>query len=360
MQHHIRSLWIVLAAAALATAMGCDREEEPSPEDAEVVEEADQELSEEERLAELQERANAVFEPIPQEVDDVDWDKVELGRALFHDKGLSADETVSCATCHAIEEGGDDGLRVSIGIHDQEGPINSPTVLNSRYHFVQFWDGREETLEDQAKGPIEDPLEMGNDLATALEYLEGSEVYREAFTDLYEEGITEDTLAHAIAEFERTLITPDAPFDDFLRGDKEAMDEDAIAGLEAFMDVGCTSCHGGKILSTDSFQKMGLVNDTYFEDRGTEITDADLGRYNVTGDESDKHYFKVPTLRNVALTGPYYHDGMVDTLEEAVETMAYYQLGRELDEETVDQMVAFMHSLTGEIPEVSTDPMPEL
>lgn len=332
---------------------GCDSDDAPEDE----VDQVEQE--EEVTVADLMERANSLFEPIPQEIDDVNEDKVELGRALFHDKDLSADGTVSCATCHVIEEGGGDGHPTSIGIDDQDVGIHSPTVLNSRYYFKQFWDGREDTLEAQASGPVEDPKEMAGSWDDVVEYVSNDEIYSELFEELYDDGATEETATHAIAEFERTLVTPDAPFDDFLRGDEEALDEQQLAGLEAFMDTGCATCHSGKIFSDDRFQKMGAVHD-YFEDRGGEITDADLGRYNVTGDEADKHHFKVPTLRNVELTGPYFHDGQVETLEAAVDKMAYYQLGRELDDETIDNMVAFMKSLTGEIPDVSTDPRPQL
>jgi cytochrome c peroxidase len=343
----------VLGAAAVLT--GCDTGEGDVEES---VTTAQQELhSEKVSVEELMARANRMFKPIPESVTDVDDQKVELGRALYHDKGLSADGTVSCATCHVISEGGGDNLPTSTGIKDQVGPIHSPTVLNARYHFVQFWDGRAATLEEQALGPVEDPLEMGNQWDDVVGYLAGEPHYADAFEELYGGEITKENAAHAIAEFERTLITPNAPFDQFLRGDENALNEQELAGLQAFMENGCTACHGGKILSSEGYQKLGLVHD-YFEDRGTELTDADLGRYNVTGEESDKHFFKVPTLRNVELTHPYYHDGQVETLEEAIWSMGWHQLGRDLDEETVDDIVAFLLTLTGEIPDVSTDPVP--
>ena len=355
MKYRVLAFVVALSAAFIVIA-GCDSEDGP----ADDIDESEQAVEEEPMtVGELQDRATELFEPIPRQIDDVDDGKVELGRALFHDEDLSADGTVSCHTCHVIDEGGGDNLPTSIGIDDQEGPINSPTVLNARYHHAQFWDGREPTLEDQARGPVEDELEMGNSWDVVVDDLADKEVYVRAFDELYEDGVTEDNAVDAIAEFERTLVTPDAPFDDFLRGDSEALDDRQLAGLEAFIDTGCTTCHGGKILSHDDYQKMGLVHD-YFADRGTEITDADLGRYNVTGDEDDRHFFKVPTLRNVELNHPYFHDGQVETLEEAVDKMAYYQLGTELDEETTGDIVAFLESLTGDIPEVSDEPRPNL
>ena len=353
MRQSIIVICAIVGAAGLV--VGCDtgdRDGEDPTATAEQVQEPAQESVED-----LMARANRLFEPIPESVTDVNDQKVELGRALYHDKGLSADGTVSCATCHVISEGGGDNLPTSTGIKDQVGPIHSPTVLNARYHFVQFWDGRAATLEEQALGPVEDPLEMGNQWEEVVGYLAGEPHYAEAFEELYDGEISKENAAHAIAEFERTLITPNAPFDQFLRGDADALDEQELAGLQAFMDNGCTACHGGKILSSDRYQKLGLVHD-YFEDRGTELTDADLGRYNVTGEESDKHFFKVPTLRNVELTHPYYHDGQVETLEEAVWSMGWHQLGRDLDDATVDDIVAFLHALTGEIPDVSTEPVP--
>lgn len=345
----MNTLAIILGVGLLA---GCSKK---TPEAEGMAEEVKEEVSPEDAL---HARAQALFKPIPDSVE-ADEKTVELGRALFHDPLLSKDGTISCATCHVIADGGVDGTPTSQGIYDQWGPINSPTVLNSGYHFVQFWDGRAADLQEQAAGPVEDPLEMGDDWDNVVEKLKNNETYARIFADLYEDGVTADNATHAIAEFEKTLITPDAPFDLYLKGDKEALNEQERRGLQAFIDTGCIACHSGKILSSPNYQKMGAIHD-YFADRGGEITDADLGRYTVTQDEADKHMFKVPTLRNVELTGPYMHDGKTETLEEAVRMMAWYQLGKELEQNEIDDITAFLKSLTGEIPEVSTDPIPQL
>lgn len=345
----VNTLSIVFSVGLLA---GCSKK---TPEAEPPQEQAAEEASPEDALLT---RAQALFKPIPDEVE-ADEKLVELGRALYHDPLLSGDETISCATCHVIAEGGGDGLPTSKGIDDQWGPINSPTVLNSGYHFVQFWDGRAKDLQEQALGPVENPLEMGEDWDNVVKKLEANETYAKLFAEFYDDGVTADNTAHAIAEFEKTLITPNAPFDLYLKGDKDALNEQERRGLQAFIDTGCIACHSGKILSSPNYQKMGAIHD-YFADRGGELTEADMGRYNVTEEEADKHMFKVPTLRNVALTGPYMHDGKTETLEEAVHIMAWFQLGKELEDEEIADITAFLKTLTGEIPEISTDPTPQL
>ena len=285
--------------------------------------------------------------------------KVALGRRLFHDPILSGDNTLSCASCHSLDTGGAEHKRTSDGIRGQSGPINSPTVLNSSLNFVQFWDGRAATLEEQAAGPMGNPLEMGSSLAAAVTALQAKPVYVQLFAAAYPDGITATNLTHAIAEYERSLITP-APFDRFLGYDgpgnqrvlpaEGAISPRAKRGYETFKSVGCTTCHTGRNVGGSMYQKMGLVRN-YFELRGTPLTEADNGRFNVTHQAGDRHMFKVPTLRNVALTAPYFHDGTQRSLEDAVKIMGQVQLGRELTEAQIGDIVAFLESLTGVLPE---------
>jgi len=226
------------------------------------------------------------------------------------------------------------------------GPINSPTVFNSHFNIAQFWDGRAATLEEQVNGPVENPLEMGATWADVIARLQAVPAYVTAFQDAYGEEITKENTAHAIAEYERTLLTP-SRFDRFGAGDVAALTTEERAGLQIFMTIGCTSCHAGPLLGGQSFEKMGSVRD-YFNHRIGELTNADLGRFNFTQLPADKHKFKVPTLRNVALTAPYFHDGYAKTLEDAVKLMANHQLGRTLSNADTAQIVAFLNSLTGE------------
>ncbi|MDQ3035374.1 MAG: cytochrome-c peroxidase [Myxococcota bacterium] len=276
--------------------------------------------------------------------------KVTLGRALFHDVRLSGDETISCATCHSLDAGGAEPRPTSIGIRGQVGPINSPTVLNAGLGFVQFWDGRAADLQAQAAGPVTNPLEMGATWEQVTQRLSADAALTAEMTAIYgENAVTQANITDAIAEYERSLVTP-SRFDAFLRGDASALTDDERRGYETFQEVGCTSCHRGQGVGGTMYQRMGLVRRTYFEDRGTPITDADRGRFNVTQQESDLHFFKVPILRNVALTAPYLHDGSQRTLEDVVRVMGRYQLGRELDADQVRVLVAFLSSLTGELP----------
>ena len=275
-------------------------------------------------------------------------DKVLLGRSLYFDTALSGDGTVACATCHMLEHGGAEPRKTSAGIGGQIGPINSPTVLNSSYNFVQFWDGRAKDLQEQAAGPVENPIEMGTKWEDVVKRLAKNEEYAATFAKLYEDGITKANTTDAIAEYEKSLITP-SRFDAYLKGDATAITDAEKQGYATFKEVGCTACHSGINVGGAMFQKLGLVKD-YFADRGTPITDADLGRYNVTKQDYDKYFFKVPTLRNVELTAPYLHDGSQATLEDTVRVMGTYQLGRELTDAQVNSIVTFLKSLTGELP----------
>ncbi len=279
------------------------------------------------------------IEPLPLKAD-YDEKSAALGHQLFFDPMLSKDGTISCATCHHLDNGGDDNLKFSFGIDGQEGTINSPTVYNAVYNFRQFWDGRARDLQEQALGPIENPVEMGNSFENLIKTLTASK-YKKQFDALYSEGITKESITHAIAEYEKSLITPNAPFDQYLRGDKNAISEDQKEGYELFKSKGCISCHHGQNVGGNLYNKFGVMEST---------KSADLGRYNVTKKSRDKYFFKVPSLRNVARTSPYFHDARTESLAEAVKLMARYQLGRPISEAEVMKIVAFLTSLNGELP----------
>ena len=291
-----------------------------------------------------QDMSNEMIKPLPNSLQ-LDPRKVELGKKLFHDKRLSANDTISCASCHDLNTAGVDNKPVSDGVKGQKGPINSPTVLNSSQNFAQFWDGRAKNLEDQAEGPILNPVEMGSNWRQALSKLKKDPIYVQSFKDIYGTDITPDAIKNAIAVFEESLITP-APFDRYLRGDNKAISSRAKLGYELFKSTGCIACHNGVNVGGNMYQKFGLVED-YFADRGN-ITEADYGRFNVTKNDTDKYVFKVPTLRNVQYTAPYLHDGSIETLPEVVKIMAKYQLGRTLTDAEVKDIVAFLNSLSGD------------
>lgn len=283
------------------------------------------------------------FAPLPS-TPDLPAAKVALGERLFSDPRLSRDDSISCASCHDLATGGVDGRKVSLGVGGAPGGVNAPTVFNVGFAFAQFWDGRAATLEEQAAGPIHNPVEMASDWPQVLAKLGADDDYRTAFAALYPDGIAAANVADAIATFERSLVTPDSPFDRHLRGEAGALTPLADRGYRRFRELGCASCHQGVLLGGNMFQKFGVLRD-YFASRPA--TQADLGRYNVTGREEDRHVFKVPSLRNVALTAPYFHDASASTLEAAVVVMARHQLGRELSDDDVDALVAFLRSLTG-------------
>ena len=292
-------------------------------------------------------RAAEPVRPIDQ-VLDVDQAKAALGYALFHDARLSVDNTVSCASCHALETAGVDNLQYSHGVDDQLGGVNAPTVYNAVYNFVQFWDGRAKTLADQAAGPPLNPIEMASEsFDQIIAKLNADKKFAKEFKAVYPDGFTQANITDAIEEFERTLITPDSRFDKWLRGDDSAITPDELAGYELFKTYNCATCHVGPNLGGQSYELMGLRRH-YFADRGMELTHEDNGRYKETQDERDRHRFKVPGLRNVEHTWPYYHDGTRHTLEEAVLDMGKYQSGVDLTEAEVDLITAFLLTLTGE------------
>lgn len=279
---------------------------------------------------------------------EVDQEKVALGFALFHDTRLSVDNTVSCASCHDLSTAGVDNHQYSHGVDDQVGGVNAPTVYNAVYNFVQFWDGRAKTLADQAAGPPLNPIEMAStSFDEIIAKLQADKPFAKAFTAVFPDGLTEANITDAIEEFERTLITPNSRFDKWLRGDNEAITADELAGYELFKKYDCATCHVGPNLGGQSYELMGLRRH-YFADRGLELTVEDNGRFKETQLERDRHRFKVPGLRNVEHTWPYYHDGTRETLEDAVRDMGIYQSGVELTSLEVDQITSFLKTLTGE------------
>lgn len=286
--------------------------------------------------------------PVPENAT-LDPRKVALGRSLFIDVRLSHDDTISCASCHALTRragGADpDHVALSDGIGHALGTVNAPTVLNSSLNYKQFWDGRADTLADQIEGPIHNPSEMGTSWEEIVGKLNTDDQYPAQFQVIYGSGIRPESVRDAISVFEASLLTPDAPFDQYLRGDKSALTPRQQAGYGLFKQDGCIACHQGVNIGGNLFEKFGIKGD-YFQQRG-HLSPADLGRYVQTGRQADKYVFRVPSLRNVALTAPYFHDGSVKTLPEAVQTMAKYQLGRRLSSPDRNALVDFLGSLTG-------------
>jgi cytochrome c peroxidase len=287
------------------------------------------------------------LEPLP-ETPSFERGAAVLGAKLFNDKRLSADGTIACSSCHDLANGGDDGRARSVGVAGRTGVINAPSVFNSSLNFVQFWDGRAKTLEEQIEGPITHPSEMGTSWNDVVAKLKRDPDYARGFAQ-YSDGITAANVRSSIATFERTLLTHDAPFDRWLGGDKGALSAEQKAGYALFKSVGCVACHQGRNVGGNMFQRFGVLGD-YFKDRGN-VTDADHGRYNVTRDESDRFVFRVPSLRNVEHTAPYFHDGSAQTLTQAVQTMVKYQLGRKLSDSQIASIVEFLKSLSGRAPD---------
>lgn len=288
--------------------------------------------------------SNQPIQPIPQQTP-ADIGKVELGKKLFFEPRLSKSGFLSCNSCHNLSTGGADNLPSSIGHNWQIGPINSPTVLNAKYNIAQFWDGRAKDLKEQAGGPIANPGEMAATHELAIDVLKSMPAYIKEFKSLYGGGeINIDKVTDAIAAFEETLTTPNSRFDMWLRGDANAISKKELDGYNLFKDKGCISCHNGIAVGGATFQKFGVVKP--YKDTKT------LGRYNVTKNDSDKYVFKVPTLRNIELTAPYFHDASTWDLKEAVNIMAELQLGLKLASDEQEKIVAFMKTLTGEQPKI--------
>lgn len=293
------------------------------------------------------ERAGEPIRPIA-EAKGINILKATLGYALYHDTRLSVDNTVSCATCHILDAGGVDNHQYSHGVEERLGGVNAPTVYNAVYNFVQFWDGRARTLAEQAAGPPLNPVEMAStSFDEIVAKLQADEKFTETFLKAYPEGLSEATITDAIEQFERTLVTPNSQFDKWLKGDDSAITAEELRGYELFKELGCATCHVGANLGGESYELMGLRRH-YFADRGLELTEEDNGRFKQTQDERDRHRFKVPGLRNIELTWPYYHDGTRATMEEAVRDMARYQSDVDITDEETALIVAFLRTLTGE------------
>ncbi len=290
-----------------------------------------------------QDQFRALYAPIaPPKA--VDLGKVELGKKLYFDPRLSKSGFISCNSCHNLSRGGSDNIPTSIGDKWQKGPINSPTVLNSSLNLAQFWDGRAADLKAQAGGPIANPGEMAFSHTLAIDMLASIPAYVREFKMVFgKDKIDIDQVTDAIAEFEKTLVTPNSRFDQWMLGKSEALTKDELAGYKLFNESGCVACHNGPNLGGNSFQKMGVVE-------AYKGNDGVAGRAAVTGKDADRFNFKVPTLRNVEMTYPYFHDGAANTLTEAVDTMGRLQLGKKFTQAENQQIVAFLKTLTGDQP----------
>jgi cytochrome c peroxidase len=311
---------------------------------------------------ELMDTARGMFEPIPTETPPLPGieatpERIELGKMLYFEPRLSESHTISCNSCHMVGLGGVDMLETSIGHRWQMGGRNAPTVLNAVFNTAQFWDGRAKDLEEQAGGPIQNPIEMASTHGHVVEMLGAIPGYVDMFAKAFPEDsdpVNIKNVTDAIALFEATLITPDAPFDQYLRGDESALSTEEREGLQVFVDNGCAGCHSGINLGGDQYQPFGVV-----ELPGAEfLPPDDKGRFEVTKSVSDEYVFKVPTLRNIELTPPYFHTGRSWDLRQAVAVMSASQLGIELTDEEVDKITAFLGSLTGEQPEVTYPILP--
>ena len=299
------------------------------------------------------------FAPLPAFIDSPEYPytkaRVTLGRMLWYEPRLSASQTISCNTCHALDKYGVDNLRVSGGVKGRQGTRNAPTVYNAAGHVAQFWDGRATTVEAQAKGPMMNPVEMAmNSEARVVETVESMWEYRDQFRKAFPDQnhpITFENVAVAIGTFERGLVTP-SRWDRFLKGDRTVLTAQEITGFNSFYEAGCASCHNGAYLGGSKYEKLGQVKpwpDTH-----------DPGRFKVTGKATDRNVFKVAGLRNVAMTAPYYHDGSVATLEDAIRMMGEYQVGKKLQPAQIASIKLFLETLTGAIPReyIAVPPLP--
>jgi cytochrome c peroxidase len=300
-----------------------------------------------EQVEQIQQQAQALFQPLPAAVvnpaNALTPARTDLGRQLYFDLRLSKNHDVSCNSCHGLSNFGVDGQPTSLGHRGQRGGRNSPSVYNAALHLAQFWDGRARDVEEQAKGPVLNPIEMAMPSeAATVAVLKSIPGYESAFAAAFpgeKDPITYQNMANAIGAFERRLLTP-SRFDEFLRGDEGALSAKEVEGLQEFMNTGCITCHNGAAIGGSMYRKLGQVKP---------YAAQDVGRYAVTKEEADRHVFKVPSLRNVAKTGPYFHDGSIATLEQAIRVMGEHQLGIALDDARVARIRAFLESLTGTI-----------
>jgi cytochrome c peroxidase len=286
--------------------------------------------------------------PLPPSVP-VNKKKAALGKKLFYDTRLSSDNTLSCSSCHNLQTGGVDNKQYPEGIRSILGKVNTPTVYNACFNHSQCWDGHAADLKSQITDHMLNPYEMANkSFDNVIKKLLKDKDIKNMFEKLYKEGITGASIIDAIEEFEKTLITPDCRFDKYLKGEEHILNTSEIRGYELFKSNKCTTCHAGIILGGQSCEIMGLYED-YFNDRGWDMTEEDQGRFKQTADEYDRYRFKVPGLRNVALTKPYFHDGSRQTLHEAVKIMGIYQSGHTIKDEDVNAIISFLETLTGEV-----------
>lgn len=298
------------------------------------------------RQATLAAALDEPIKPIPLSLKQ-DPARAEIGRRLFHDARLSGNGRISCASCHDLKHGGVDGRAQSAGFGGKLTAVNTPTVLNAALNFKQFWNGRADTLEEQIDAVVQNPVEMGSKWDDVIAIILKDATYKRAFTHAYPSGVTKANILNAIATFERTLLTPNSRFDQYLRGAQDAITDGEKEGYTTFKRYGCIACHQGVNVGGNMFQKFGVMGD-YFQKRGNP-TNADLGRYLITNDANDKHVFKVPSLRNVALTAPYFHDASAKTLDQAVDVMFQFQLGRTASREDKAAIIKFLKTLTGEM-----------
>lgn len=335
----ILSLASILSLFALIIACGDSKE---APGDSSLLDSAE---------TKLQQKALGIFKQMPAP-EPFGSSITTLGKELYYETALSINNELSCNSCHMLDQYGVDNLATSPGHEGKTGDRNSPSVYNAYMHIAQFWDGRAMDLTEQAKGPILNPIEMGmGSDKEAVERLLKKEGYKEKFKEAFpdaENPVTYQNLAESIAAFEKTLGTP-SRFDKYLAGDMTAITEDEKKGLEVFMENGCTACHMGPGIGGQMYQKFGLVKGPYWEYTGSELHDR--GRAEITQNEAEEFFFKVPSLRNVTETAPYFHDGSVSDLGGAIRIMAITQLGKDLSEEEITAILAFLRSLKGEIPE---------
>ena len=293
--------------------------------------------------------------------------KVALGKMLYFDTRFSSTGTVSCFSCHNVMEGGDDHRPTSIGVHGQVGGRNAPTVWNSAFLSAQFWDGRAPSLEEQAKGPPTNPIEMGMaNLDATIARIQAIPGYKPYFAAAFGQGdtVTMDNAAKAIAAYERTLITPDSAYDRYVKGDKKAMTEQQVRGMDTFAKTGCTACHSGPTFNGSAnlpmgqgfFMKFPIFPGSVYETQ-YKLTE-DLGRHTVTQQDADKHLWRVPTLRNLTYTAPYFHNGLVTSLDDAVRVMGKVQLNKDLSDNEIQDIVAFLKALDGPFPQQTMPRLP--
>jgi cytochrome c peroxidase len=299
------------------------------------------------------EHPNEPIQAIPSEIALIDGNslelnpaKVDLGERLFQDVRLSANNQKSCLSCHSFKLGGADRLAHSIGINGIATAVNTPTVFNVRFNFRFNWDGRYANLADHLDALMTNPQVMGTNWPATIRSLQQVPVYVHLFNQIYPNGVTASNIKDALVVYELSLNTPNARFDRFLQGDQQALNKSEQEGYRLFKTLGCVSCHQGVNLGGNMFQPFGVIGN-YLTDRG-QITKADLGRFNATKNEADRYVFRVPSLRNVAVTPPYFHDGSAQTLKESITKMTKYQLGRSLPTEQIELIVQFLGTLTGE------------